>query len=288
MSETKLKNACAVFDYTIPVDKIEFDTLKKWFKLHCKSWCFQKEKGDKSGYIHWQCRASLNDKTRNPPKPIKGCKWTPTSNENKTNDFYVMKEDTRIEGPWTDSDPDIFIPIQYRNIILKPWQQEILDSRNINEFRKINYIYDEKGNIGKSTVAALGEILYNGIDCPPINDCKELMQVMACECIDSDNRTPGIVFIDLPRAMDKDRLFGIFSAIEQIKKGKLYDTRYHYKKYWINSPQIWVFSNMMPDTNYLSADRWTFYKVSALTNKLVEFEAAKACNTVQIQKKRLL
>lgn len=283
------KNACAVWDYTIPEKSIECETLKKWCKLNCKAWCFQMEKGE-GGYIHWQVRVSLKTKTRTPPKPVIGCNFSPTSDENKDNFYYVSKEETRIGECYKDTDPDIFIPKQYRNILdkLKPFQKEILDSRNKDNFRKINFLYDEKGNIGKSSIAALAEILYGGIDCPPINDCKELMQIMACECIDSDNRSPGIVFIDLPRAMDKERLFGIFTAIEQIKKGKLYDTRYHYKKYWINSPEIWVFSNSMPDINYLSADRWTFYKVSPLTNKLVEFEADKSCNNAQIQKKRLI
>lgn len=63
--------------------------------------------------------------------------------------------------------------------------------------------------------------------------------------------------------MDKNKLYGIYSAIEQIKKGKLVDLRYHYKCWWIDSPQIWVFSNRMPDTRMLSADRWKLWKVTA-------------------------
>ncbi|WP_445772263.1 hypothetical protein, partial [Rheinheimera sp.] len=49
---------------------------------------------------------------------------------------------------------------------------------------------------------------------------------------------------------------------EQIKKGKLYDTRYKYQEYWIDSPQIWVFSNIEPDLSMLSLDRWRIWTIN--------------------------
>lgn len=61
--------------------------------------------------------------------------------------------------------------------------------------------------------------------------------------------------------MNKERLGGIYSAIEQIKKGKLYDLRHCYKEYWIDSPTIWVFSNIPPDLSLLSKDRWKIWVV---------------------------
>ena len=30
--------------------------------------------------------------------------WSQTSNENKDNDFYACKDETRLAGPWTDKD----------------------------------------------------------------------------------------------------------------------------------------------------------------------------------------
>ena len=62
--------------------------------------------------------------------------------------------------------------------------------------------------------------------------------------------------------MNKDRLNGIYTAIEQIKKGKLFDLRYKYKEYWIDAPQIWVFSNIEPDISMLSKDRWRLWAIS--------------------------
>jgi hypothetical protein len=63
--------------------------------------------------------------------------------------------------------------------------------------------------------------------------------------------------------MDKRKLGGMYSAIEQIKKGKVYDMRYSYKEWWFNSPQIWVFGNHMPDLSMLSADRWKIWSIDA-------------------------
>lgn len=81
-----------------------------------------------------------------------------------------------------------------------------------------------------------------------------------CMCRNLRNPTP--VFIDLPRAMNKDRLNGIYTAIEQIKKGKLYDMRYKYQEFWIDSPNIWVYQNVDVDLDYLSRDRWKCWSIN--------------------------
>ena len=45
--------------------------------------------------------------------------------EHKKEAFYQMKEATRIEGPWTDEDKEIYIPRQFRIIKFYPWQQAV-------------------------------------------------------------------------------------------------------------------------------------------------------------------
>jgi len=266
------KNAVCVWDFTIPIDKITADELKNKLKEHAKSWCFQGEQGATTGYKHWQGRISLKVKSRKGPDIIDGIHWSITSDENKDNMFYCLKDETRIEGPYKDTDRERYIPRQYRDIKLYDWQQQIKDSATVFEPRKINLIYDEKGNSGKSTIASICELLYDGIDMPPLNDFKELIALMCDICMDENQRNPRIVFFDLPRALDKERLFGMYSAIEQIKKGKLYDCRYKYKKWWIDAPQCWVFSNILPDRKMLSADRWNLWTINKGTQKLEKYE----------------
>jgi len=266
---------CAVWDFRGNESYYTEEELISFFKANAKKWTFQKEKSD-SQYIHWQGRFSLIKKRSKSKlmdlfeasqlKPPNYLEPTTTTNH-KEEFFYAQKQDTRILGPFRDTDKpteEVYIPKQFRDIKLYPWQQQIIDSAKIFNDREIHLIYDPVGNQGKSTVASICELLYNGIDMPPLNDYKELVQLACNICMDTNNRKPGIMLFDMPRAIDKTRLYGLYSAIEQIKKGKLYDTRHHYKKYWIDSPVIWVFTNHLPDESLLSPDRW---KIWSLTNK---------------------
>lgn len=271
----------AVWDFRANVELYTPDSLMGWLKSNCKKAVFQIEQGD-SGYKHFQGRFSLIKKRQKSPllnlfKNIPPPNYLePTvSKEYQKEAFYCMKEDTRIEGPWkfgdedSDDENEVYIPRQYRDLQLYPWQQKILDDSKIFNPRTINYIYDTTGNNGKSTLASIGELLHGGIDLPPINDYKEVMALMCCICSDKKLRNPSTVFIDMPRALRKDQLYGMYCAIEQIKKGKLYDMRYHYKSWWIDSPAIWVFSNSIPDLSMLSSDRWKIWAIQE--NELVPF-----------------
>lgn len=258
-------NPCAVWDFRSNESDFTEITLKDWLKSNCKKWCFQLEQGD-TGYRHWQGRFSLMKKRTkvvlmklfNPvPNYLE-----PTLNENRDNNFYVLKEDTRIEGPYMDT-PIVnsdYIPRQFRVQSLYPYQEKIIESRNDFDARLINVIYDPIGNKGKSTLAALIEIKYGGIDMPPVNDYKELIQLAYC-VISSMSEKPKIMMFDMPRALNKEKLCGLYSAIEQIKKGKVYDLRYKYHSLWLDSPQIWVFTNVPPDMNFLSEDRWKVWQI---------------------------
>ena len=117
----------AVWDLTLDQRVATVESVKSKFKQLAKKWTFQLEQGA-SGYNHYQCRISLfHKKTRSgvlsllDALQLKGqkletqelqCTLTETSDEvhkqMKENSvaFYCMKIDSRIEGPWTDSDPE--------------------------------------------------------------------------------------------------------------------------------------------------------------------------------------
>lgn len=269
------KNAVADWDFTLGCDLISFEELKQKLGATCKKWTFQKEKGDETGYLHYQGRVSLKIKNRKGPNLKKGIRWSPTVTENVGVLDYVTKEHTRVEGPWNHNDPEVYLPRQYRNIKLYPYQDTIIKSKDIFEARGIDAIIDLEGNKGKSTIAALGEILHGGIDCPAINDCTKLVQYICNYCMDNNIRDPKLIFMDLPRAMNKESLYGIYSAIEQIKKGKLVDDRNHGKSWWIDSPRVWVFSNHVPDLTLMSKDRWRLWTINKDTMELERFFGGK-------------
>ena len=86
--------------------EIEKKKILEFLEEHCKKWTFQLERGEKTGKLHFQGRFSLKSKTRltGLVKLLPKAHFSVTSNENRTNCFYVEKEDTRIKGPWRDTD----------------------------------------------------------------------------------------------------------------------------------------------------------------------------------------
>jgi len=269
-------NACATWDFRMTKGELTHSDIVSSLDGIAKQYVFQLERGD-TGYEHYQGRMSLIKRRRKSEKhillnllPIKFEYLEVTTNVEhlKGDNFYVMKEDTRIDGPWDERSvpKEVYIPRQYRGLLerLRPFQKSIWDSVNVFEDRIINMIYCTKGCVGKSVIAALCELHGKGVDLPPCNDADKLISSM-CDIVGPHGlkiRDPNPVFVDLPRAMNKDRLNGIYTAIEQIKKGKLYDLRYKYQAWWIDSPQIWVFSNNEPDLSMLSMDRWKIWRIN--------------------------
>lgn len=239
------------------------DTLKKI----AKKWIFQLEKSHE-GYVHWQGSFSLIKKSRKNTllellrtnTLVQFMHMAPICHAG-TAFAYVTKLDTRVEGPWKDTDfHDVYIPRQYRNIELREWQQMVYQKHFEFTYRGVNYVYDAGGNNGKTTIAALMALMHGAIFLPPINDAQQLMQSVCDILSATENRTPGTIFIDLPRCASKERLNGIFSAIETIKTGYSYDVRNHFRQWWFDSPQVWVFSNDKCPTNNMSTDRWIHWE----------------------------
>lgn len=283
-----MSSPCAVYDFRMNSEGLSEETLKSALKQLAKHFIFQEEKGKETGYLHYQGRLSLIKKARKHealklfealgvPAPNF---FEPTVGAPKTFDYncYAGKIDSRVRGPWSDKDEqnEVYIPRQYRGKLesLYPFQRVIFDSFKEFEDRIINLIFCREGNKGKSTIASLCELYGKGIDLPPVNDADKLIQSCCDICMAKNIRDPSPIFVDLPRAMNKDRLNGIYTAIEQIKKGKLYDLRYTYKEWWIDSPQIWVFSNIEPDLAMLSQDRWKIWSIDE-NKELVKYDPDK-------------
>lgn len=270
-------NACAVWDFRANQDLLTLSEINKFMKDNCKKWAFQLEKSD-TGYVHWQGRFSLIKKRLKKPLmsmfPVDKVPHylEPTVKENHQEEFfYAMKKDTRVEGPYTDKDNEkVYIPSQYLLLHdkLYDWQKFLLECP-VDE-RKIICVYDPVGNHGKSTLSAIAELYYNGIDLPPISDYKELVAV-ACNIVQSqgDYDKPRTFLLDMPRSLPKKDLQGMYAAIEQMKKGKLFDMRYKYKSVWIETPKIIVFTNVLPDVDLLSHDRWQFYKLDNVGTSVI-------------------
>ena len=283
MSLYDQKNACNFYDFTDHVKEFSEERRQQiitWLDNTAKKWVFQAEMGHETNCLHYQGRLSLIEKKRglNINNPLK-LRFRLTSTNaitgTRAKQFsYVMKEDTRVDGPWTDKDnSDLvkYIPRQYRNIELRPWQKLLLEKAEAFNDRHINLIYDATGNKGKSVVAHFSRLHLKGLVIPCVNDQERLVATCCNICMSKKLRSPNPLFIDMPRAMGKDRLYGLYSAVEQIKSGYLFDLRNKYKDWDIDSPNIWVFSNKLPEGGILSADRWKIWYITDDMEELLPY-----------------
>lgn len=262
MSSSETSSPCYVWDFTIPSEKITKQQLIAALKKLCKRWVIQLEKGEQTGFIHWQCRASFTFKTRkahtNPHIKAhfpKETHFSLTSTENKDCFDYVSKDNTALEEPICDAtEIPAYIPRQIREINkLRPWQQHVVDTANDWDTRTINILYDPTGNHGKSMLKTYIGVNKIGRAIPFSNDYKDIMRMV----MDTDKMP--LYIIDIPRALRKDQLFQFFSGVETIKDGYAYDDRYHFKEEYFDCPVIWIFMNKLPELESLSSDRWKIW-----------------------------
>ena len=267
-----MSKICCCYDFRWSADGITPQQIISWLKGIAKRFVFQREVGD-GGYNHYQGRLSLVKKRRkhealrlfeNPPNYFE-----PTTNkEYQSGDaFYATKVDTRVEGPWKDDDEEVYIPRQVREMDgLRPFQQHIVNDVDKWDKRKINIVYCKGGNKGKSSLVGYMRAHKLGRALPPVNDFKDLLR-MVC-----DLPTSKLYLFDMPRAMNKDKMYQFYSAVETIKDGYAYDDRYSFKEKVFDCPNIWIFCNVLPSLEMLSLDRWKIWDIDDSFN-LVELKS---------------
>jgi len=254
------KTSSQLYGWDITAFYDDIAAMKEFLILHCKKWCFQQEACPTTGKLHLQMKISLNDKKYEASvikmfKPFNAhISRSSTSTFQKFTKDYVTKDLTRVAGPWAYDDPKpAYVPIQYRVAKLRPWQDQVKQSPV--DPRAVNIILDPSGNIGKSV--CVGVLCCTGFaQCIPFcNDFRDIMRTIM------DKPKSSIYLIDLPRAIKKDKLFQMYAGIEIIKNGYCYDDRYKFREEWFDTPSIWVFTNILPDREMLSTDRWRIWNI---------------------------
>lgn len=275
-NKSKQGSEVSGWDFTLKYDEDNEEQqqqLVELLKQITKKYVFQLELSE-TGYKHFQGRMRLIKKIRLTGLrklfvDYNGIHLSRTVNKtyNGQSFSYVMKVETRVEGtsPICDTDPiPEYIPIQYQFKEWFPWQRQLLDLvENDESGRKIFCIIDSKGNSGKTyfsmRLCCTGKCQY----IPPINDSKDIMRM----CYDLP--TSKMYIIDMTRSMNKDKLFGIYSAVEMLKNGLVYDDRYGFKRRFIDSPSVIIMTNEVPDMKLLSSDRWVLKTIT--NNNLVDY-----------------
>lgn len=267
---------CAVFDLRFDGSFCDEHKLFKCLVPLAKSFVFQRERGGKTGYEHWQVRLSLWKKTTRAharnliwtgfqfPKEGVSVYCEPTSNPTSTqnNAFnYVMKLDTRVDGPWSDKDAPHYVPRQFR---MKPrkWQRQVLDTANEFDDRKIDCIIDPQGGLGKSFIMGKAWCKYRYPFISVVDDTARIIYSACDILIGRQEREPKLMIVDVPRAFNRKKMGSLMTAIEILKSGIISDSRNKFRHWEYDSPRIWVFMNFDVDLTLQSSDRWQFWTVS--------------------------
>jgi hypothetical protein len=179
--------------------------------------------------------------------------------------------DTRVDGPWRDTDEVKVLTRQLKQFMtyeLYDWQKEIIGLTQSIDDRSIKLIYDQHGNNGKSMLCEFLEYRGLAYEVPPFRQMEDLMQ-----CV-MEIKTYPCYIVDMPRGMKKDKLSEFYAGLESIKNGIAYDKRYHFRKKRFDSPQVLVFTNVLPIMDLLSKDRWEIYEMTPEKSL-----RRQACNT---------
>lgn len=271
-------NPVGVWDITLPCSLINNQEQSLHWLMNLvdgcsKEWYFQLEKSE-SGLLHYQIRLSLKTKMRNSTMlnksknnklPIPG-RWSITSKtvteEMRTNHdaFYVLKDDTRVDGPWSSQDTKGRYHTKQLQIFesykLRPYQELIKLECEKFHMRRIDIIYDEIGNVGKSLLSEWLEFKGLAEEVPPFRAMEDIMG-----WVETRPKQKAYI-IDMPRGMKKDKLADFYAGIETLKNGLCYDKRYSAHKTRFDRPRIFVFTNSLPVFSLMSLDRWVIWKMN--------------------------
>ena len=107
-----------------------------------------------------------------------------------------------------------------------------------------------EGNSGKSIFAEFLEYQGVAFELPMLRTMEDLMAF-------AYSYPPKKAYlIDMPRGIKKDKMGEFDGGVECLKNGVTYDKRHHGKKRRMSRPQIFIFTNVLPDFSLMSMDRW--------------------------------
>jgi len=260
------KNASPVarWDGTLQrVDGVDELMIIAALKVIAKKYCFQLEK---VAHEHWQIRLSLHTKKRLPELlsllksseatlVLVGCHWSPSSNNSGAGFNYVMKLDSRVRGPWKDDDPMPNVWDEDLELPLRTWQRMLVEKiRGPISKRAITFVLDRDGGKGKTHLKTWLSMKKLACVVPVLSEPKDIAQLIMSK-IKKTGKIPTCFVLDIPRALKTTKHLAFMSALESLKDGYVYDTRYSFTDQHMKRPHVVVFCNKLPPVEALSADR---------------------------------
>nr|WAE42912.1 MAG: replication associated protein [Cressdnaviricota sp.] len=170
--------------------------------------------------------------------------------------YCSKKDETYRAGPWWLG---IEEPITFILAKLRPFQEDLMKIiiEKPND-RQVVWVVDPLGCAGKTAFAKhVCSIMPN----EALYVCGKGADVKYAVSEHLENHSIRVVFFDFTRDTEG---YVSYSAIESIKNGIFFNTKYESRMRIFASPHVIVFSNFEPDVTKLSADRWVIIRPAPL------------------------
>ena len=168
---------------------------------------------------------------------------------NKSYEIGWIVYKKNIKAPWDYQDKAYKF---WKNFKLRDWQSQLvpfLIKKDVDD-REIVYIFDQKGNTGKTKLTEYLHLYYGAI---VTGGKAEDMKHAIARWQEITSKYPTIIIVDVCRSESQQD----FTGIESIKNGLFFSGKYESAMlYSANKPNVVVFSNFPPKTDKLSLDRW--------------------------------
>lgn len=234
--------------------------MEHCFALHQCNAVVGKEIGESGtphlqGYVEFKARSRPLEKFKDWAKKAH---WEKRKGKRMQAAIYCSKDgDYKEYG-------DIHIPLPLAKITyedLRPSQQRIADMFREAEDpkwgRKIYWFWEPTGNWGKSVLAT-----YLVDQCRAIEVSGKAADAKCgiAAYVDTHGEGPPIVIMDIPRT--RSTSYVSYEAIESIKNGRFFSSKYESGMVRFNKPHVIVFANEPPFMERMSLDRWCIEKLS--------------------------
>lgn len=156
--------------------------------------------------------------------------------------------------------------MKYENAKLKPWQEKLLGwvekDFKLSD-RNIYWIFEKVGCKGKTWFTKYMAINHHALVLKGSGRAADFNHMISKHL--EQYGDPSVAIIDLPRTCaDRD---SVWTIIEGLLDGFIAATKYDSMIKLFGETPVVVFANYTPNINYLSYDRWRFFK---LDNDLTE------------------
>lgn len=227
-------------------------SIYSWLQQHTDQAVWQVEKGDTTGYEHYQITMKLKVKQR--LSWLKNHFAKPAHAEIVNNIDaaydYSQKSDTRLRGPFYHPKPISKVKDPLDGKQYHPWQEEIMEIiKQDPDERTIHWYWEKTGNVGKSSFCKHLVLKYGAAYV--LGKKSDIYHALK-----DDVR---ILLIDIPRTVQD---FTPYEVIESVKNGMVFSGKYESRTKVFDPPHVFVFANFEPILEKVSLDRWHIREIT--------------------------